>query len=74
MGSNKERPAEPDAAILAEMREWLEYSKRAEFRGVPSVYERRRGARAFNKLVQKYPALAKAHGLEKLPQKVIAKS
>jgi hypothetical protein len=74
MGIHKDRPAELDAAILAEMREWLEYSKHAEFRGAPSVYERRRGAKAFNKLVQKYPALAKAHGLEKLPHKVTAKS
>ncbi len=74
MGTHKDRPAELDAAILAEMREWLEYSKHAEFRGAPSVYERRRGAKAFNKLVQKYPALAKAHGLEKLPHKATAKS
>ena len=74
MGINKDRPAELDTAVLAEMREWLEYSKCAEFRGAPSTYERRRGAKTFNKLMQKYPALAKAHGLEKLPQKVIAKS
>jgi hypothetical protein len=74
MESNKYEPAELDAAVLAEMREWLEYSKHAEFRGAPSIYERRRGAKAFNKLIQKYPALAKAHGLEKLPHKFTAKS
>ena len=56
-----------DDLVLAEMREWLEYSKHAQFRGMPNEYERKRGARTFNKLIDQYPALAKAHGLEKLP-------
>jgi hypothetical protein len=65
LGVEKDVP--DDDAILAEMREWLEYSKNAEFHGVPSKYERRRGAQMFNKLIEQYPALAKAHGFEKLP-------
>jgi hypothetical protein len=64
MGVKKDVP--DDDAVLAEMREWLEYSKNAEFRGMPSEYERKRGAKAFNKLIERHPALAKAHGFKKL--------